>query len=56
MALVSIIHSKVLCACLSTMWVEKIECAKERGDKKGLLEKLLTKVVWVIGELIIEAA
>ena len=38
------------------MWVEKIECAKERGDKKGLLEKLLTKVVWVIGELIIEAA
>ena len=31
-ALVSIIHSEVLCACLSTMWVEKIECVKEGAD------------------------
>ena len=44
MAPVSIIHLKVLYVCLSTMWAGKIECAKERGDQKGLLEKLLTKV------------
>ena len=54
-ALVSIIHSEVLYACLSTMWAEKIECVKEGSDQKGLLEKLLTKLAWAVGKLITEA-